>query len=179
MSWAYVANIQNAGVHWFFDQAIHAYAHELYLASALSYITGIEALLRQVAKPLEKNDSAITSEYLYSSTLSNSLLNQLYKRGVDVTCFRFPEESIDSFLAKLSEEDKSNKNNKKNKDNKDNKDNVRLVQLRHDINHGNIENFFKKTDGGEPTFAPEMMQGVCKILEPMALTFLNSLRGKE
>jgi len=163
LSWVYVANIQNAGVHWFFDQAIHAYAHELYLASALSYITGIEALIRQVAKPLEEDGKVNPSDYLSSRTLSNSLLNQLHKRGLDVTCFRFPEESIDSFLAKLNK----------------NKDHVRLVQLRHDINHGNIENFFKKTDEGVSVFTPDMMQGVCKILEPMALAFLKSLRGKE
>jgi hypothetical protein len=161
--WSYLENIHDANVHWFFEQAIRAYDSELYLASALSYITGIEALLRKAAKPLESPDKVGAPEYLYSDVLSNSLLRKLQQQAVDVTCFCFPDETNDIFLEKL----------------KTKKDPVRLVQLRHDINHGNIQHFIKETDEGEKIFTPDMLQGVCKILEPMAFDFLKNLKGSK
>jgi hypothetical protein len=162
-AWLYLENIHDANVHWFFEQAIRAYDGELYLASALSYITGIEALLRKAAKPLENPDKVGAPEYLHSVSLSNALLRKFQQQSVDVSCFRFPDETNDIFLEKL----------------KTKKDHVRLVQLRHDINHGNIQHFIQETDEGETIFTPNMLQSVCKILEPMPLEFLKNLKGSK
>jgi hypothetical protein len=106
-------------------------------------LNGIEASLRITLAELNQDQSG-DLELPNHDTLSNKLIRKARDAGMPFEAFAFPDES-DFFLML------------------DTKTYVRLVQLRHNVCHGNISAFIYKFDG-ESIFVPECLRATAATL---------------
>jgi hypothetical protein len=119
----FVATLLNPSFHWFFTQGQDALLGELYIPGVSSLVNGIEASIRVTLAQLDPGYSG-TLELSPYQLLSNTLLRKAREVGMPIEALAFPGES--DFEENLPT-----------------KTNTKVVQLRHDICHGNILPFIQ------------------------------------
>jgi len=149
---AYVERNLGAEAHWFFIQGEKAVEQQLYVPGVVSLLHGIEMSLRTVVSEVKQIPLDNTP------TFSNSLLRQAHGLEVPVEDLALPSER--NFLSRLET----------------NKPNVRIVQLRHDLSHGNTMAFIESVPGTEIRFfTPECLREVADILVDISDRWTESL----
>ncbi|WP_454866909.1 hypothetical protein [Pseudomonas lini] len=133
-----------AETHWFFTQGVAALKEGLYLPACTSFLTGVEASLRNTVCQVDRPARVESLEGV--STLSNKLLLRCREKGLPVELLSFPEEQ--GFEANLAS-----------------KQSVEIVRIRHNLCHGNILEFVN-TELGEAYafFTPECCRTVAQTL---------------
>jgi hypothetical protein len=117
----FAVTLMNPTFHWFFVQGLQALEQELYIPGVSALLNGIEASIRvTVAQLAEGYDGNLSLSPF--QLLSNTLLKRAGELGMPIDALAWPGEA--DFQAKL-----------------DTKANVALVQLRHDVCHGNLLRF--------------------------------------
>lgn len=152
----FVRTLVDPTFHWFFHQGQQALQAKLYVPGVSALLNGIEASVRITLAQMKPgaDGKMDLSDY---RLLSNVLLKQAQDSGLPVRSLAFPGE--DDFNATLST-----------------KNLVRVVQLRHDICHGNITKFIEKTDDeGIEFFTPECLRETGAILLGMAIEWAHQL----
>ena len=150
-------SLLNPTFHWFFTQGQIALTQELYIPGVSALLNGIEASLRVTMLQIgaEYADRLELSNY---RLLSNTLLRQARHEGVPVSTLAFPGEL--DFLEKLEA----------------GKEDVELVQLRHDVCHGNILRFTQRMEFEQiDILSPECLRGVAAILLGMSFEWAHAL----
>lgn len=152
----FVLALMNATFHWFFDQALTALKSELYLPGLSSLLNGIEASIRVT---LHEIDPAFDGRLELSPyrLLSNRLLMQARDVGMEVRLLAFPGEG--DFGEKL-----------------ETNENVKLVQLRHDVCHGNVTRFIASVPNTDiEYFTPECVRKVSAELLGISFEWARAL----
>jgi len=145
--------LRAAEFHWHFSQGIIALDQRLYIPGCLSLLTGIEASIRCTIQ--QRRDPGVVPEQL-GSTLSNSLLREASRVGLPIHTLVVPGEA--DFWERLPERS----------------DHVRIVQLRHDLAHGNLLGYMQQTEHG-PLLVPEFIQPTARTLRRLSLNWCREL----
>lgn len=152
----YLDRSLGATVHWFFVQGVQALEQNLYIPGVASLITGIEASLRTTMKSLESAD--FLADHDLGKTLSNSLLRDAKEAGLPVEALAFPGE--EDFHEKL----------------RSNRPHVKIVQVRHNLAHGNILEFVNEELGADNRFfTPECLRDLSSVLEEICERWTEEL----
>ncbi|MEY4241273.1 MAG: hypothetical protein RJA14_969 [Pseudomonadota bacterium] len=122
----FVSALMNPAFHWFFTQGQQALQAELYIPGVSSLLNGIEASLRVTMAQLKPDYDGQLSLSPYN-LLSNTMLRKARDAGLPVEFLKFSDD--EDFLSQI-----------------DTKDNVAIVQLRHDVCHGDILKFIQRMD---------------------------------
>lgn len=119
----------------FFDDGFNSLANNTHLAACLCFITGIEMTLRLPL--LFQNGLDIRDAYQTKQVplLSHDLLRRAKRADLPVEMLAYPDETDTDFLSKI-ESDRV-------------EDRLRIVRLRNNICHGNL-NIFVKDKAGDP-----------------------------
>jgi hypothetical protein len=120
----FVRSLMNSAFHWYFTQGQDALLSGLILPGISSLLNGIEGSIRVTVAQLAEDyqgDLVLDRQVV----LSNRLLRKARELGLPVDLLAFPGE--DDFARVL-----------------ETRTNVKLVQLRHDINHGNLLSFIRE-----------------------------------
>jgi hypothetical protein len=120
----FVETLMNPAFHWYFTQGQDALVAGLILPGISSLLNGIEGSIRVTVAQLAEDyhgDLVLDRQVV----LSNRLLRRARDLGLPVDLLAFPGE--DDFAQALGT-----------------RTNVKLVQLRHDINHGNLLPFIRE-----------------------------------
>lgn len=120
-------SLMNPSFHWFFTQGQQALELGLYIPGVSALLNGIEASLRVTMAQLEPDYLGDKLELSPYQNLSNTLLRKGRDSGLPVELLKLQED--EDFLAKI-----------------DTKEYVQIVQLRHDVCHGNILNFRQRME---------------------------------
>lgn len=121
----FINAFMDPSIHWFFSQGQEALENQLYIPGVSSLLNGVEASLRVTMAQLDGSYDEKLSPY---KNLSNPLLRQAKEAGLPVELLALKGET--DFLCQIQT-----------------KTCVSIVQLRHDICHGNILNFIEKSVG--------------------------------
>lgn len=151
------ASLMNPAFHWFFTQGQEALMRELYIPGVSALLNGIEASIRVTMTQLAEDydGKLVLSNY---RLLSNTLLRKARDEGLPVHKLAFPGE--DDFNNVLERKDK----------------NVEVVQLRHDVCHGNILRFIVTMEfEGIRTLTPECLREIAAILLGVSYEWAKSL----
>jgi len=150
-------SLMNPAFHWFFTQGQQALEMELYIPGVSALLNGIEASLRVTMAQLEPDYLGDRLELSPYQNLSNTLLRKGRESGLPVELLKFEDE--DDFLAKI-----------------DTKENVHIVQLRHDVCHGNILNFRRRMDFEQiDILTPECLRHTAANLLDLSYTWAVGL----
>lgn len=155
----FLTSLMNPAFHWFFTEGQDALMQELYIPGVSSLLNGIEASVRvTMAQLVEDYDGKLVlSNY---QLLSNTLLRQARDAGLPIQKLAFPGE--DDFNDVLERKDKS----------------VAVVQLRHDVCHGNILEFIQRMEFENiEYFTPECLQEIAAVLLTFPTSGPNRLRN--
>lgn len=146
-----------AEMHWHFVQAIEAGDYGFWLPSAICTLAAIENSLRVSVCLIEGVNLKETNDL--KSVFSNNLINKAKGLDLPVHLLAFPNE--EDFEQKLP----SRTNN------------VDIVQLRHDLCHGNILKYVNKELGEDNAFfTPECLRDLMKnTLGPIAVQWAQEL----
>ncbi|MHC3434185.1 hypothetical protein [Delftia lacustris] len=148
--------LKAAEFHWHFSQGLQAIDKNLYVPGVLSLLAGIEASLRFTLYQL--NSTEFPFEDDLGAVLSNSLLRQAKEAGLPVSTLAFPRE--DDFIANLAAR----------------KPEVRIVKIRNDLAHGNIQSFVNRELGDELAFfTPECLRPLAHELKELSLCWAKDL----
>jgi hypothetical protein len=147
--------LMNSAFHWFFTQGQVALTQELYIPGVSALLNGIEASLRATMAQLEPGYSGKLKLSKYQ-LLSNTLLRKARDRSLPITTLAFPGE--DDFHDRIEK----------------NRENVRIVQLRHDICHGDILEFIQTIEQ-KPILTPECLRGVAAVLLGLSFEWAQAL----
>lgn len=153
----FLTSLMNPAFHWFFTEGQDALMQELYIPGVSSLLNGIEASVRvTMAQLVEDYDGKLVlSNY---QLLSNTLLRQARDAGLPIQKLAFPGE--DDFNDVLERKDKS----------------VAVVQLRHDVCHGNILEFIQRMEFENiEYFTPECLQEIAAVLLGVSYEWAKSL----
>ena len=151
-----VGTLGAAEFHWHFSQGIRALEENLYIPGVLSLLTGIEASLRLTL--YRANSDKFPFEGDLGPVLSNSLLRQAREQGLPVDLLAFADEP--DFAAMLNAR----------------KPEVRIVQVRNDLAHGNIQKYVNRDLGDEVAFfTPECLRPIAHELQALALRWAEGL----
>ena len=157
----YSFEIQGAETHWYFIEGAHAYKEELYLASLLAFFNGIESSIRATLMYINEG---YDKDVLSGKVLSNGLLKDAQKIGLNIEILEFPNES-DFHIKLLSK-----------------KTPVELVRNRNNLCHGNVFEYFKELpDTKEKFFTPECLKELAttiKVISEKWATEIGSFRKK-
>ena len=148
---SFIDELQAAELHWHFEQARKAFEAELYLPSILSYLAAIENSIRITLHQLNEDKYPDNDEL--GTTLSNSLLRIANKAGLPIEKLAFPNEDIISDIII-------------------NKPNVTIVNIRHNLLHGNILPYINKEYG---IFTPECLRETAMELDMLSVKWVKSL----
>jgi hypothetical protein len=118
--------LMNPAFHWFFTQGQQALEAELYIPGVSSILNGFEASLRVTMAQLDPNYDGKLRLSPYH-LLSNTMLSKAHDAGLPVELLALRGDK--NFLDQIKT-----------------KDNVGIVQLRHDVCHGNIVDFIWKME---------------------------------
>jgi hypothetical protein len=121
----FVGSLMNPAFHWYFTQGQDALLSGLILPGISSMLNGIEGSIRvTVAQQAENYQGELVLEN--HVLLSNRLLRKAKDLGLPIHLLKFPgEEDFDQLL--------------------ETRTHVKIVQLRHDVNHGNLLPFIRET----------------------------------
>jgi hypothetical protein len=145
----FVEALMNPAFHWFFTQGQDALLQELYLPGVSALLNGFEASLRVTLAQLEPDYEGVL-ELSPTQVLNNKLLRKAHRAGIPIQYLAFPGE--EDFTAKL-----------------ETRKNVRIVQLRHDVCHGNILAFIQTTEYERiQILTPECLRPIAAVLLGMA-----------
>ena len=122
----FAATLMNPAFHWFFTQGQQALEAELYIPGVSSILNGIEASLRVTMTQIDLEYAGTLNLSPYR-LLSNMMLSKAHAAGLPVKLLAMRGES--DFLNQI-----------------ETKKNVTIVQLRHDVCHGNILNFIQRME---------------------------------
>lgn len=148
--------LKAATFHWYFSQGIRAIDCELYVPGVLALLAGIEASIRFTMTHLATSKLPLDGDL--GATLSNPLLLSAIRLGLPVHLLAFPGE--EDFLARLGGR----------------QPHVRIVQVRHDLAHGNTREFINFELGKDMAFfTPECLRPVAQLLRQMSLTWAEEL----
>ncbi len=137
--------LMNPAFHWFFTQGQQALEAELYIPGVSSILNGVEASLRVTMAQISPEYDGELSLSPYH-VLSNTMLSKAHIAGLPVELLALPGES--DFLTQI-----------------ETKDSVAIVQLRHDVCHGNILNFIKKMEFEQiEILTPECLRPTAALL---------------
>lgn len=120
----FLDSLMNPTFHWFFCQGQQALDAHLYIPGVSSLLNGIEASLRVTLAQLEPDFSGNELALSPYQVLSNTLLKKAYDSGMPVDLLKFADD--EDLIAQVHT-----------------RNNVAIVQLRHDICHGNMLNFIE------------------------------------
>lgn len=141
---------------WHFVQGMRAIDSELYIPGVLSLLAGIETSIRSTLHRIKNKHFPFEGDL--GTLLSNGLLREARDAGMPVQLLAFPDEP--SFLETL--------NNGKSP--------VRLVTLRNDLAHGNVQKFINRELGDElALFTPECLRDTAVELEKMSFSWMKGL----
>jgi hypothetical protein len=153
-----VGTLRAAEYHWHFSQGIRALESDLYIPGVLSLLTGIEASLRFTL--YRKDSEKYPFEGDLGPVLSNGLLRAAREQGLPVELLAFADDT--DFLALLRHR----------------KPEVKIVQIRNDLAHGNIQRYINRELGDKNAFfTPECLREVAHELQAIALRWSNGLAG--
>lgn len=148
--------LMNPAFHWFFTQGQQALQQELYIPGVSSLLNGIEASLRVTVAQLDPGYDGDLALSPYQ-TLSNTLLRKARDLGVPVQNLAWPGE--DDFQQKM-----------------ETKDNVFIVQLRHDVCHGDILRFIEMMEYEQiPILTPESLRSTAAELLAVSFAWAHDL----
>lgn len=151
-------SLQEPLFHWFFIQGQEALDASLYIPGVSSLLNGIEASLRVTISQLEHSSADPNFELSPYQTLSNTLLRKALKFGLPVETLAFPTES--DFLDVIEQKSP----------------NAVVVQLRHDICHGNIIDFVASVEALDiQFFRPENLLSTALTLMSVCYGWAHSL----
>ncbi|WP_141491742.1 hypothetical protein [Longimonas halophila] len=131
-----------AEFHWHFTQGFQALDQDLYIPGAICLLSGIEASIRVTLHQIEQPDLPRSEDL--GSTFSNSLLRQAREVGINTKTLQFPGET--DFDQRVQTRN----------------DHVRIVQLRHNLAHGNVLDHVNRD---LDLFTPECLREVCSDLQ--------------
>lgn len=140
--------------YWLFKQAFEALRQQLYLPACTTFITGIEASIRNTLAQLQNPVRVETVDDI--AVLSNGLLRRARDCGLPIEKLAFPEER--DFEAKVLT-----------------RTHVELVRVRHNLCHGNILEYIQETDDIHPFFTPECCAELAETLHTIARNWVTSL----
>lgn len=148
--------LMNPAFHLFFTQGQQALEAELYIPGVSSILNGFEASLRVTMAQLDPNydgDLRLSPYHL----LSNTMLSKAHDVGLPVE--RLALRSDKHFLDQIKT-----------------KDNVGIVQLRHDVCHGNILDFIWKMEFEQiQILTPECLRATAADLLDVAYHWATGL----
>lgn len=148
--------LKAAAFHWHFSQGISAIESELYIPGCLSLLAGIEASIRFTLYQID--NKAFPFEEDLGAVLSNALLRQAAAKGLPVAVLAFPEER--TFMEQIQT----------------NRPGVRIVQIRNDLAHGNIQDFVNRELGDDYAFfTPECLRDLASDLQRTCLVWVDQL----
>lgn len=151
-----VGKLKAPEFHWHFAQGIRAIAADLYIPGCLSLLTGIEASLRFTLFQL--NNSNFPFDESLGATLSNALILKASKAGIPVQSLAFPSES--EFLKNIESRSPY----------------VEVVRVRHNLAHGNIQEYVNRDLGDNNAFfTPECLCSLASQLEAISNLWINQL----
>jgi hypothetical protein len=142
--------------HWFFSQGQQALESELYIPGVSSILNGIEASLRVTMAQLEDEQLGRLSLSPYR-LLSNTMLRKARDAGLPVELLALQGDQ--DLLTQI-----------------DTKTNVGIVQLRHDVCHGDILRFVQRVELEEIEFlTPECLRPTAARLLDVAYNWASGL----
>lgn len=142
-------------IHWFFHQGVLALRHRLYLPACTTLLNGIESSLRITHARL---DSPGVGDLELGTTLCNRLLRDLKAKDVPVNLLAFSGEG--DFDDRLRQ----------------NAPHVRIVQVRHDLCHGNVAKYVDSDLGPhERFFTPECLRDLAEELHTLSRRWVSGL----
>lgn len=155
--WVRIVNLLGAAeFHWHFAQGLKSLDSEHYIPGVLSLLAGIEASIRFTLYKL--NAEAFPFEGDLGPVLSNPLLRKAGDAGLPVRLLAFPDEP--DFLKELGA----------------NKPGVRLVRVRNDLAHGNIQSYINRELGDDNAFfTPECLRPLAHDLQVVAVRWAEGL----
>lgn len=155
---SYIRTLHNAQVHWHFEEAQQALQHSLYIPAITAYLAGIENSIRISINHLHPERDFLSEDL--GTVLSNSLLREAAELGLPIETLAFPNENILQVITSRNPPSK-------------------LVSIRNDLNHGNINKFlFGYIENDEETtlfFTPECLREPAEIIERIAKNWAAEL----
>jgi hypothetical protein len=144
-----VQQLRAAEFHWHFSQSLRAIESQLYIPGCIGLLTGIEASLRFTLYQFDNVKFPFDEDL--GQTLSNALLRTASLAGLPVGSLAFPGEP--DFFEKLESRSPY----------------VELVRVRHNLAHGNIQEYVNRDLGDENAFfTPECLRSLASLLEQLA-----------
>lgn len=155
--WVYMVRILQAPeFHWHFAQGIKAIQSKLYIPGVSSILAGIEASIRSTLYWLKTSEFPLKGDL--GPVLSNSLLRKAHEQGLPVELLAFPEEA--NFIAMLATS----------------KPQVKIVKIRNDLAHGNIQAFIDRELGDDlAIFTPECLRSLAYQLQDLSFVWAIGL----
>ncbi|WP_143755191.1 hypothetical protein [Caulobacter sp. B11] len=154
----FACNLMNPAFHWFFTQGQQALEQELYIPGVSSILNGIEASLRVTVAQLHPDYAGELTLSPYQN-LSNTLLRKARELGVPIKSLAWPGE--EDFYTKL-----------------ETKENVFVVQLRHDVCHGDILQFIEMMEYEQiQLLTPECLRSIAAELLAVSFAWTYDLAG--
>ena len=151
-----VQTLRAAEFHWHFAQGLRALESGLYLPGVLALVTGVEASIRFTLYKLKSSKFPFEGDL--GPVLSNSLLRHARDQGLPVDLLAFAEDV--NFLAALNTK----------------KPEVRIVRVRNDLAHGNVQTFINQEFGDtDAFFTPECLRLLSNELEAVVLHWIEGL----
>lgn len=151
-----ISTLRAAEFHWHFSQGFRALQEGLYVPGSLALLTGIEASIRMTLYRLNSDKFPFDGDL--GPVLSNSLLRLAREHGLPVEALAFPDET--DFLATLGTR----------------RPEVRIVQIRNDLAHGNIQRYVNRDLGDEIAFfTPECLRRVAESLQVVSMRWAEEL----
>lgn len=121
-----------------------------------SILAGIEASIRSTLCWLKTSEFPLKGDL--GPVLSNSLLRKAHEQGLPVELLAFPEEA--NFIAMLATS----------------KPQVKIVKIRNDLAHGNIQAFINRELGDDLAFfTPECLRSLAYQLEDLSFEWAIGL----
>jgi len=151
-----VHQLRAAEFHWHFAQGIRAVEQELYIPGSLALLAGIETSIRLTLYQSKQNTFPFEQDL--GTVLSNSLIRQARDNGLPIALLAFPGEA--DFADRLDT----------------NKPGVRIVELRNDLAHGNVQRFVNRELGdSDAFFTPECLRELSLELLAISVAWSEAL----
>lgn len=147
----YVKELQAAELHWHFHQASAALASNLYMPGVITFLAAIENSIRSTLYQLKNAGYPVEGEL--GITLSNRLLRDAHEIEMPIETLALGGEDILMGI-------------------KRNHPHVGIVSVRHDLCHGNVQNYINRELG---FFTPECLREVSIEIEQIAQRWASGL----
>jgi len=148
---SFIEDLQAAEIHWHFAQASQALKAELYIPAVITYLIAIENSIRSTLSQISSNGYPENNEL--GATLSNRLLRDAKHAGMPISLLAMNGENIVEGIVS-------------------NRPNVGVVEIRHNLSHGNIHPYINRELG---FFTPECVRKLAHDLEEIAIQWSKGL----